>query len=209
MPQYKVEEANYMASEFGTDMYSKYKINEGVKFMEQENIAQMYLNNTWHANMSITGADGFPPLATAGNVCRAGSHVRLSIRLPPSMDPSVASEAVIKKLTENVPYNAKVSVSGGHEGHGWCQKDYDEWLTAGIKQAGADFFDGKATGSYGMGGSIPFLALLEQIYPTTMIVGMGLIGPNSNAHAPDESINLPYAKKLTCSLSHIIAAIGK
>lgn len=204
-----MEEARYMASEFGTDMFSKYKVHDGVQFMEQENIAEMYLNNTWHANVSITGADGLPPLATAGNVCRAGTHVRLSVRLPPTMNPVEASAIIKKKLTENPPYNAKVTVSGGHDGQGWCQREYDEWLTAGIKQAGADFFDGKPTGSYGMGGSIPFLALLEKIYPQTQIVGLGLIGPNANAHAPDEAINLAYAKRLTCSVSHIIGAIGK
>merc|ERR1712080_17846 len=108
-----------------------------------------------------------------------------------------------------VPYNAKVTVHAGHDGCGWCAKDYEDWLQKGIEQAGADFYDGQPTGSYGMGGSIPFLAELERMYPTTQIVGMGLIGPKSNAHAPDECINLAYAKRLTCSLSHIIAAVGK
>jgi acetylornithine deacetylase/succinyl-diaminopimelate desuccinylase-like protein len=59
-----------------------------------------------------------------------------------------------------------------------------------------------------MGGSIPFLAELEKMYPATQIVALGLIGPKANAHAPDECINLAYAKKLTCSVSHIIASIG-
>lgn len=59
-----------------------------------------------------------------------------------------------------------------------------------------------------MGGSIPFLAELEKMYPQTQIVALGLLGPGANAHAPDECINLTYAKKLTCSLSHIIGAVG-
>merc|ERR1739842_71552 len=95
---------------------------------------------------------------------------------------------------------------GGHEGFGWCAKDYDGWLDEGIKQAGSDFFDGKPTGSYGMGGSIPFLAELERMYPSTQIVALGLIGPQANADAPNESINLPYAKKLTCALASVIHA---
>lgn len=59
-----------------------------------------------------------------------------------------------------------------------------------------------------MGGSIPFLAELGKMYPECQIVALGLIGPKTNAHAADEAINLPYAKKLTCSLSHIIGSIG-
>jgi len=124
------------------------------------------------------------------------------------MNPNEAAALIKKKLTENVPYNCKVTATGDHNGYGWCAKEYEGWLQAGIDKAGADFFGGKKTGSYGMGGSIPFLAELEKMYPQTQIVALGLIGPQSNAHAPDECINLTYAKKLTCSLSHIIGSVG-
>ena len=158
--------------------------------------------------MSITGAAGLPENAIAGNVVRSSTSVRISCRLSPIMNPKEATAILTKKLTENVPYNAKVTVSGGHEGYGWSAKEYEGWLQAGIEKAGAEFFDGKKTGSYGMGGSIPFLAELEKMYPQTQIVALGLIGPQANAHAPDECINLTYAKKLTCSLSHILATVG-
>ena len=77
-----------------------------------------------------------------------------------------------------------------------------------VVNAGKDFFDGAEGKSYGMGGSIPLLAQLEEMYPDTRIIALGLIGPKANAHAPNECINLTYAKKLTCSLSHMIAALG-
>lgn len=113
---------------------------------------------------------------------------------------------MIDKLTKDVPYNAKVTIEGGHCGSGWSMKDLDGWLNDAISEAGATFFDGKPTGSYGEGGSIPFLNELGQKYPESQIVAFGLLGPNSNAHGPNESINLPYAKKLTCSLAHVIAS---
>ena len=47
----------------------------------------MYLDNVWNPNMSITGAEGLPPIAMAGNVVRANTGARISMRLPPSMDP--------------------------------------------------------------------------------------------------------------------------
>lgn len=169
----------------------------------------MYLNNVWEPNLAITGASGLPDISVAGNVVRAGTSVRLSCRLGPTTDPHAATEVLKKKLTTDVPYNAKVTLHDGHFGHGWCAKDYEPWLQAGIEAAGADFYDGKPTGSYGMGGSIPFLAELEKMYPETQIVALGLIGPKANAHGPDECINLAYAKRLTCSLSHIIGAVGQ
>ena len=59
-----------------------------------------------------------------------------------------------------------------------------------------------------MGGSIPLLSELEKMYPNAQILALGLIGPKANAHAPNECINLAYAKRLTGSLSHLIAAVG-
>jgi len=63
---------------------------------------------------------------------------------------------MVEKLTTNVPYGAKVTIGGGHGGSGWCMKEPPAWLNAAVKTAGAEFW-GKPSGSYGMGGSIPFL----------------------------------------------------
>jgi hypothetical protein len=56
-----------------------------------------------------------------------------------------------------------------------------------------------------MGGSIPFLSELGKMYPEAQIVAVGVLGPNSNAHGPNENINLVYSKKLICSIAHILA----
>jgi len=193
-----------MADLAGTELHNKYGVVEGGQYVNQDNRAAMYLGNTWEANLSITGADGLPEIAMAGNVVRASTGVRLSMRLPPAMDPAHAQAVMTKKLTENVPYGAKVTLGGGHAGSGWCMKELSPELHKAIKQAGAAFYNGKETGSYGMGGSIPFLSELGAMYPQTQIVAFGLLGPHSNAHGPNEMIHLDYAKRLTCALSHII-----
>lgn len=64
---------------------------EGVECMHQNNLAQLYLANTWGANLSITGAEGLPELSKAGNVVRASTSVRLSLRLAPTFDCNKAS----------------------------------------------------------------------------------------------------------------------
>ena len=198
----------------GDEMCTKYAlVNDQAQYCgdykQKEDLVEMYITNQWRANLSVTGADGLPPIKMAGNAVRNSTGVRLSMRLPPNCDKDKAQAAIEKALTENVPYNAKVTLHGGHTGSGWCMKELHPWLDQSIKKAGAEFFDGKETGSYGMGGSIPFLSELEKMYPQTQIVAFGLLGPNSNAHGPNEMINLTYAKKLTCSLAHVISAVGQ
>lgn len=91
--------------------------------MDQDNISELYLNNVWRPNMSITGADGLPPIASAGNVLRPKSSVRISMRLCPTFDAKKAEEIIREKLSANIPYNAKVTIHGGHAGSGWCMRD--------------------------------------------------------------------------------------
>lgn len=206
-PDWKLKEAEYLTQLKGMELCTKFPIQEGCKYAIHEGgLVDMYLNNVWRSNLSITGIDGIPPVSSAGNVVRPSTALRISMRLSPVMDPEEACKIMEKKLTTDVPYNAQVKILRSANGWGWCMKDPEEWLAKAIRQAGSDFFDGKSTGSYGEGGSIPFLKELELLYPKTQIIALGVGGPESNAHAPNEMIHLPYTKKVTCALAHIIQA---
>ena len=207
-PDWKQKEAEYMVSISGKEMYEKYAVAEGAQYVNQDDLVKMYLGNNWQGNLSITGAGGLPPIMMAGNAVRASTSVRVSMRLSPIMDPARAEAIMKEKLTTNVPYNAKVTLSAGHAGAGWCMKVLSEPLADAIKQAGAAFYNGKEAGSYGMGGSIPFLSELGKMYPDTEIVALGVLGPDSNAHGPNEMIHLDYAQRLTCSLAHILQSVA-
>ena len=117
----------------GEEIFRKYAVVDGAGYVSQDNLKKMYLDNQFGPNLSITGADGLPPIQMAGNVVRASTSVRISMRLPPTLDPATAQAAIEKKLTENVPYNAKVTLKGGHTGSGWCMKDISPWLMDSIK----------------------------------------------------------------------------
>ena len=103
--------------------------------MDQDDVQQMYLNNTWRANVSITGADGLPPTAKGGNVIRQGTGVRVSMRLPPNAKSAEVHEAMRKKLTENVPYNCKVTTEDYHY-QGWHMKEMQPWFRDAFQMAG-------------------------------------------------------------------------
>lgn len=46
-------------------------------------------------------------------------------------------------------------------------KDLHPWFDNAIRTAGKEFYDGNPTGSFGMGGSIPFLSELGNMYPNS------------------------------------------
>ena len=184
-------------------------MHEGVQCIDQDNIEELYLNKAWRPNLSITGADGLPPVAIAGNVLRPMTTVRCSMRLSPVFDAHHANEIMTEKLTKNVPYNAKVTLKGGHAGSGWQQRQLESWLQGSFEEASSKYFGGLSLGTFGEGGSIPFLKELERKYPETQIVALGCCGPESNIHGPNEKINLVYVRKIIKTLAHIISASGK
>ncbi len=56
----------------------------------------------------------------------------------------------------------------------------------------------------GEGGSIPFMGMIGDAFPEAQFVITGVLGPNSNAHGPNEFIHIEYAKKLTGCIFHIL-----
>ena len=208
IPEWALKEAESMAALAGDALYKDFPVEDGVKYVHQDNLVELYLNSTWRPNLAITGASGLPEVAKAGNVLRPSTTLRLSLRLPPNADPHHAQEVFLKKVSENIPYGCKATIKSGHTGQGWCMKDPEPWVKEAFNNVGTEFFDGNKPGSYGMGGSIPFLAELGKMYPETAIYALGVLGPKANAHAPNECINLDYTKRITCALSHLIAHVG-
>ena len=207
IPDYKREEAKEIAESQGNAIYEDFSWAEGVQPLSKDNIAEMYLNNVWRAQLSITGASGLPDCSIAGNVLRPSTTLRFSIRLPPPLDASKIADVAVDILTKDPPFGAKVSVSNSHAGGGWLAKQPAPWVKEALDVASNDFY-GKPCRSYGVGGSIPFLGELGKKFPDAQILAIGVLASSSNAHNPNENIDLEYTKKLICSLSHIVAAAG-
>ena len=62
----------------------------------------------WKAQMTVIGANGLPECKNSGNVMLPYNEIRLSIRLPPTKNHKDAERDLVKILTENPPYGAKV-----------------------------------------------------------------------------------------------------
>ena len=59
------------------------------------------------------------------------------------------------------------------------------------------------------GGTIPFMGMLGERYPKAQFVITGVLGPNSNAHGPNEFIHIPFAKRLNTCIALILSNYQK
>jgi acetylornithine deacetylase/succinyl-diaminopimelate desuccinylase-like protein len=176
----------------------------GVSLVSADEL-ELALNNTWRPTLAVTGADGLPAPADAGNVLRPYTTLCLSFRLPPTVDSSRARAAVRKALTNDVPYGAQIELSGMESADGWNAPAVAPWLRSALDGAAETVF-GAPWRTIGLGGSIPLMGLLQQQYPAAQFVVTGVLGPGSNAHVPDESLHLDYARRLTETIALVLGA---
>ena len=80
---------------------------------------QALINRTWIPTLSVTGAEGFPALADAGNVLRPYTAFKLSLRLPPLVDAAKAVQEMKTLLEDNAPYQARVTFQCHEGATGW------------------------------------------------------------------------------------------
>lgn len=170
-----------------------------------EDLVELLLNRTWRPALAITGADGMPGTAVAGNVLRPATSVKVSMRLPPRLDAEKANQALKTVLEADPPYGARVTFSAEHAAAGWDAPPLAPWLDRAGEEASQAYF-GKPAMGMGEGGSIPFMAMLGEKYPEAQFLITGVLGPQSNAHGPNEFLHIPMAKRLTCCVAHVIAA---
>ncbi|CAI2368449.1 unnamed protein product [Moneuplotes crassus] len=206
IPDSYKEEAKHVSSISGEDTVKAFKFLAGVKAINEDDLAELYLNTTWRPALAVTGADNLPPTSKAGNVVRDSTTLRVSIRLPPGVESTEALEKLREVITKDVPNDAKVELLEPSTGDGWQMKDLSEKTTKVLNDASDAFFT-KPCGKYGIGGSIPFLKVLGDKYPSTEILALGVLGPDTNAHAPNETIDLPFTKKFLGALSHILPGL--
>jgi acetylornithine deacetylase/succinyl-diaminopimelate desuccinylase-like protein len=169
-----------------------------------EDLTELLLNKTWRPALSVTGIDGVPAIAIGGNVLRPLTALKLSLRLPPSVDAERAAKLVKQLLEKDPPYGAKVRFELEGPGSGWAAPDLAPWLEKSIDGASRAHF-GKPACYMGEGGSIPFMGMLGRKFPRAQFVVTGVLGPQSNAHGPNEFLDIPTGKKVTACIAQVLA----
>ncbi|HEY6878410.1 MAG TPA: M20 family metallopeptidase [Polyangiales bacterium] len=204
IPAQRVEQAARTASVIGDEVYSKFPLQPGVRPVVADPV-QLILNRTWRPGLAITGADGWPTPQNAGNVLRPSTTLKLSIRIPPNVDPHAANDAVKKALESDPPYGAKVRFTGRGGNAGWDAPALSPWLARALDEASQRHF-GRPAMYMGEGGTIPFMHMLGARYPEAQFFITGILGPGSNAHGPNEFVHIPTVKRVTRCVADVLAA---
>ena len=203
IPQTRVEQAKAVAQALGAELYEKFPFVKGAGPVTKDPV-ELILNRTWRPTLSITGIEGLPTLANAGNVLRPFTAAKLSVRIPPRVDGRKATAALKETLEKDPPYGAKVTFEPEKEGTGWDAPPLEPWLEKAADGASRACF-GKPFMAMGEGGSIPFMEMLGQRFPKAQFLITGLLGPGSNAHGPNEFLHIPSGKKLTAAVASVVA----
>ncbi len=203
VPADRLAQAKKCAEVLGTAVYDKFPFLPGMTPMADD-LTELVLNRTWRPALSVTGVDGMPPLASAGNVLRPQTSVKLSLRLPPTLDGKRAGELLKEALLRDPPNGAHVTLDLEKASTGWNAPAMSSWLEQAIDAASREFF-GKPAMYMGEGGSIPFMGMLGEKFPGAQFMITGVLGPHSNAHGPNEFLHIPMGKRVTASVARVIA----
>ncbi len=203
IPPDRVAEAEAAAAALGPDTFGRFPWagNTGRPGVP---VSELILNRTWRPTLAVTGQEGLPPLADAGNVLLPRITLNFSIRTPPTADLTAAQAEVREAVEKDPPFGARVTVRFHEPAPGWSAPPLAPWLREALDVASMGAW-GKPAVHMGEGGSIPFMGMLGERFPEAQFVITGVLGPGSNAHGPNEFLEIAYAKRLTEAVATVIA----
>jgi acetylornithine deacetylase/succinyl-diaminopimelate desuccinylase-like protein len=145
-------------------------------------------------------------VALASNTLQAAVRVKFSLRIAPGQDPDAAFDALRDHLVRRAPWGARVDVLVGERGHPFAADvegpvyDTARWA---LEQAW-----GRPSVHMGIGGSIPFVAALQAVYPSAAVLFTGVEDPDTRAHGVDESLHLEEFERACVAETLLLAALG-
>ncbi|MFW6034042.1 MAG: peptidase dimerization domain-containing protein, partial [bacterium] len=143
--------------------------------------------------VSVLGVDA-TPTAEAANVIVDSARAKVSMRLAPGQNPRAAMDALTSHLRSNAPFGARVSVT---EGAVAAPSEMDT-AASGYDAARSAFSEAFGTPpvELGLGGTIPFIADITEVFPGASVLVTGVEDPDSRAHGIDESLHLEQFGKV-------------
>lgn len=158
-----------------------------------------------HPSLTVIGLDA-PSVALASNTLQASIRAKFSLRIAPGQDPAAAFTALRDHLAARAPWGAQVEVTLNESGHPFSANvdgpvyDTARWA---LERAW-----GHPPVHMGVGGSIPFVAALQEVYPEATVLFTGVEDPDTRAHGIDESLHLAEFEKACVAEALFLAALA-
>jgi acetylornithine deacetylase/succinyl-diaminopimelate desuccinylase-like protein len=207
IPRARVEQCSLIAQQLGERCHAVVTPLPGAQLLTQDK-AQLLVNKAWKPGLAITGADGIPSIQDGSNVMRARTALKLSLRIPPTVDGNTVAAALKRVLEADPPYGARVTYTPSSAGNGWKGADLSGNVDEAMKSATKAVFGGIPL-YYGEGGSIPLCNKFQELWPDAQVLVSGCAGTDSNPHGYDESLNIEYTGKFTALLIVFLQLIAK
>jgi acetylornithine deacetylase/succinyl-diaminopimelate desuccinylase-like protein len=163
-------------------------ILDGVEFIGEGSL----LSRNWtKPALTVIGIDN-PSVAVSSNTMQPSVKAKVSMRIAPGENPDDALQALRQHLENNLPWGAKIEFGAIESGkpvkltdRGWAKELMEDALARAYGHQSVDL---------GIGGSIPFIADLTELFPQAQILVTGVEDPDSRAHSPNESVHLASLK---------------
>ena len=204
IPKHRIEQTRETARILGSEVFDKFPWIDRMRPIADDPV-ELLLNRTWRPTLSITGQGGMPDLVQGGNVLRPQTSLKLSIRLPPTLPAGDLDRKLKELFQSDPPYGARIEFEAEKGAAGWDAPATAPWLADAVDRASRAYF-GKPAVTWGEGGSIPFMGMLGARYPDAQFLITGVLGPHSNAHGPNEFLDIRTAKNVTACLADALAA---
>jgi len=137
--------------------------------------------------LTVIGIDA-PSVAMSSNTLLPSAAAKVSLRIAPGQDPQEALELLRAHILAHVPFGAAVHFGEFETGKAFMS-DSGGWAQNMAKQSLEAAFGNPAV-DIGIGGSIPFIADLTEVFPNAQILVTGVEDADSRAHSPNESVHL-------------------
>ncbi|MFY1703913.1 MULTISPECIES: dipeptidase [Micromonospora] len=139
-------------------------------------------------SVAVVGIDA-PATGAAPNALVPAAKAKLNVRLAPGDDPKRAYDALRTHLEAHAPWGARVEVTLEQDGDS-CVIDASGPMFEAARSAFRTAWDGTDPVDIGLGGSIPFIADFQRLFPEAAILITGVEDPYAQAHGPNESLHL-------------------
>ena len=155
--------------------------------------------------IAVVGMD-VTSIAESSNTIIPSARARISMRIAPGQEPAAAMAALRAHLEAAAPFGAHVTVYEADLGRPWAgAADSPAALVA--RRAYSDAW-GTDVVDVGLGGSIPLVADLLEVFPGTTVLVTGVEDPDSRAHSGNESVHLGELEKAVLAEALLLSRLG-
>ena len=166
-----------------------------------------FYEQTWRKPAITIIAQEASSLRGASNQVLPTAAAIVSCRIVPDQDPNEVARQITAVLTSNPPWGVEVRVKPHTQPVGWWMTDPTGPVFEAALRALKTAY-GRDAAAIGCGGTIGFVGPLADLFNGAPALLLGIEDPESNAHAPNESLHEGDWRKLRTALAQLFENLG-